>query len=179
MVPFLLFELRGDTLQNAINKVIEVIMVFFMVVIIISVITQVFFRYVLGAPLGWTEEIGRFALVWLTFLGAYLTFYRVRHMSVSLLFQRVPKHLQITFYLASNVIMIVFFTYLVVNGFSYSKHMLQFYPDTLPISLGIIYSVIPIGGLLYLLYCTKEVINTFISLGKEYPAQFMGDGKGD
>ena len=33
------------------------------------VIAQVFFRYFLGSPLTWSDELGRYLLVWCSFLG--------------------------------------------------------------------------------------------------------------
>jgi TRAP-type C4-dicarboxylate transport system permease small subunit len=36
----------------------------------IDILIQVFFRYVLRDPLVWTEELARFLLAWLVFLGA-------------------------------------------------------------------------------------------------------------
>lgn len=39
-------------------------------VITVSLVYQVFGRYVLGRAPGWTEEVARMAIVWLTMLGA-------------------------------------------------------------------------------------------------------------
>ena len=41
------------------------------------------FRYVLEAPLSWSEEVMRYANIWLTFLGAVSAFVREEHMAVS------------------------------------------------------------------------------------------------
>lgn len=52
---------------------------------------QVFFRYVLGAPLSHSDEIAQTALVWLTFSGA-ATLYRERgHVEIDLVFEKLPS----------------------------------------------------------------------------------------
>lgn len=46
---------------------------FLLIMLYATLIAQVFFRYVLSSPLGWTEEMSRFTFVWLVFIGsAYL-----------------------------------------------------------------------------------------------------------
>lgn len=46
------------------------------------VLTQIVSRYGFGRPLVWTEELARFSLVWLTFVGAALVMARRRHIVV-------------------------------------------------------------------------------------------------
>jgi len=43
---------------------------------------QVLFRYILQYPLPWTEELARFTLVWVTFLGAASVTRRKLHLAV-------------------------------------------------------------------------------------------------
>ena len=43
-----------------------------LVVLLVSVALQVFYRYVLLAPLVWSEEIARYCMVWITFLAGGL-----------------------------------------------------------------------------------------------------------
>lgn len=48
------------------------------------VLAQVVSRYVFGQPLVWSEELARFALIWLTFIGAAFVMSYRRHIVVSL-----------------------------------------------------------------------------------------------
>ena len=49
------------------------------------IILQVIFRYVLNHSLFWSEELARYLLVWLTFLGASSAYYRKVHPGIDLL----------------------------------------------------------------------------------------------
>ena len=50
--------------------------------VVATVLLQVTMRYVFNAPLAWSDELARYQLVWLTFLGAGLA-YRLRmHIAV-------------------------------------------------------------------------------------------------
>lgn len=49
------------------------------------VLLQVVSRYVFHSPLTWTEELARFSLVWLTFLGAGFVMARRQHIAVDIL----------------------------------------------------------------------------------------------
>lgn len=53
------------------------------------VITQVVSRYVFHSPFTWTEEIARFALVWLAFVGAGFVMARRLHIVVDLLVDKL------------------------------------------------------------------------------------------
>lgn len=50
----------------------------------------VFFRSVVGASLPWPEEVSGHALVWTSFLGAYLAVRDNRHISFDLLVEQLP-----------------------------------------------------------------------------------------
>lgn len=56
-----------------------------LLVIVVLNVGQVVFRYVLNAPLGWTEEVMRYALAWLTFIAAGAALMRGEHMALDLL----------------------------------------------------------------------------------------------
>ncbi|MFW6346396.1 MAG: TRAP transporter small permease, partial [Halomonas sp.] len=58
-------------------------------VITLQVISRVFF-----SAAGWTEEVARFLLVWITFLGATLAFQRGRHIAVTFAVEALPLRLQ-------------------------------------------------------------------------------------
>ena len=56
-----------------------------MAIMVIAVLWQVFTRFVLGSPASGTDELVRFALLWLSLLGASYGFGRRAHLAIDLL----------------------------------------------------------------------------------------------
>jgi TRAP-type transport system small permease protein len=63
---------------------------FLFIVLIILATAQVLFRYVIQYPLPWTEELARFTLVWVTFLGAASVTRRKLHLAVDFFVSKLP-----------------------------------------------------------------------------------------
>lgn len=55
-----------------------------------SIMLQVFCRYALGRPLLWPEELTRFAMAWLAFLGASIGVKKGSHVAYTLVSQYLP-----------------------------------------------------------------------------------------
>ncbi|WMS43924.1 TRAP transporter small permease [Acuticoccus sp. MNP-M23] len=53
--------------------------------LVVILAMQVFARYVVGAPLVWSEELARYLLIWCTFIGVSLAVREGRNISVDLL----------------------------------------------------------------------------------------------
>ena len=62
--------------------------------IVILTIAQVFFRFALDSPLVWSEELSRLLLVWVTFLGAAVVAWDGRHLTVDVMFIRLPARVR-------------------------------------------------------------------------------------
>lgn len=58
------------------------------VVLLLTVMWGVLTRYLLGDQARWTEELARFLLVWVSFLGAALAYARQQHLGIDLLVER-------------------------------------------------------------------------------------------
>ena len=58
------------------------------------VFLQFFTRYVLNDSLGWTEEIARFLLIAVTFMGAIMAVRKQSHIAVELLYRYMPRPLR-------------------------------------------------------------------------------------
>lgn len=76
-----------------------------MVVIIFS---QVVFRYMLKAPLSWSEELARYLFVWAAFLGSVVAARKGQHVGVELLISRLKGT-------ARNVVLVI--SNLLTSGF--------------------------------------------------------------
>jgi TRAP-type C4-dicarboxylate transport system permease small subunit len=72
---------------------------------------QVFTRYFLGDPAGWTEEIARYFLVAVVFIGASMSVRKNNHIQVDVFYRFMPRHLARVISLAVDAIRICFFGY--------------------------------------------------------------------
>ena len=76
-------------IDRSIIWITSVAIVVLMLTMVASILTGVFFRYVLNAALPWPEELARFAMVWLTMLGASLVVRHGGHIAVTLVVTRL------------------------------------------------------------------------------------------
>ena len=58
-------------------------------VLVVDVLLGVFSRKILGDQIRWTEELARFLLVWISFLGGALAYIADKHLGVDLLVERL------------------------------------------------------------------------------------------
>ena len=81
---------------------------FLFVLLLLLAVTQVIFRYLLMIPLPWTEELARFTLVWVTFLGAASVTRRKLHIAVDYFIAKLPVKTSRVFSLCSYSLIVVF-----------------------------------------------------------------------
>lgn len=66
----------------------EWIIIIVFVVMVVATSVQVFCRYVLGFSLPWADELSRYCLVWMVFIGMVVAFVRGQQVAVDLLLER-------------------------------------------------------------------------------------------
>lgn len=94
----------------------------YMVMLILSVMSflviwQVIARFILKAPLSWTEESARYLMVWLTFLGASIGFKQGAHIGVTAFLQILPRKLRKAGQLLGTFFALLFAAVICVFGF--------------------------------------------------------------
>lgn len=78
------------------------------------VFLQFFTRYVLNDSLGWTEEIARFLLIAVAFLGAVMAVRKQSHIAVEFLYRYVPRKGRVIAQTVIDLLNIGFFALLAV-----------------------------------------------------------------
>ena len=68
--------------MKKLNKVLEYILAFLVVVMVVGCFWQIFTRFVLNNASSWTEELLRYALIWLTMLGVPYAYLKEQHISI-------------------------------------------------------------------------------------------------
>jgi TRAP-type C4-dicarboxylate transport system permease small subunit len=77
-------------LADALTRALEVVMVICMVVMLVMVFGNVVLRLFFNTGIDLSEEMPRFAFVWMTFLGAIVGMRRRAHLGVDMLVQALP-----------------------------------------------------------------------------------------
>lgn len=78
------------TIADTFTRVLEIVMVLCMVVMLVMVFGNVMLRLLLNTGIDLSEEIPRFAFVWMTFLGAVVGMRRRAHLGVDMVVRALP-----------------------------------------------------------------------------------------
>ena len=95
------------------NLVLTLCTILFLVIIFVTV-AGVFTRYILDSPLIWSDELARFSLIWMIFLGAGVVSFKDSHLIVDFIFEYVPEKVGSFLKTFSFVVVLAFLITLVV-----------------------------------------------------------------
>ncbi|MDM0113664.1 TRAP transporter small permease [Variovorax sp. J22R133] len=100
-------------LADALTRALEVVMVLCMIVMLVMVFGNVVLRLFFNTGIDLSEEIPRYAFVWMTFLGAIVGMRRRAHLGVDMLVQALPVFGRRVCWGISQAIMLVCCIYIV------------------------------------------------------------------
>ena len=132
------------------------------VLLIFVSILQVFFRYVLNYSLSWTEEIGRYSFVWLTFVGAAICVRTDSHIGLDIVTKRLSKRNQFAFRTLVEIGTLAFLLFLMYEGGLIARKTFTQVSAALHVPMGVFYLSIPVGALLMFINTLR---NLFQNLG--------------
>ncbi len=91
---------------HALFRSIEMLMAFFLAVMIALVFMNVVLRYAFSSGLAWSEEIARLSFIYLVYLGAIGAMRDNQHLIVDSILSRIPSLWQKTIYFLIQVVII-------------------------------------------------------------------------
>lgn len=114
---------------------------------VVALTLQVFFRYVVQAPLFWSEELARFLLIWSVFAGATFAFRHRTHMSIDVIGTILPARFVGVVDLIGRLVMTAFLLMLAVISWQFVLRFTDIRSAAMNISLAIVYIVLPATSL--------------------------------
>ncbi|MGQ4877026.1 TRAP transporter small permease [Billgrantia sp. LNSP4103-1] len=147
--------------ERALDAVIQPI-VFLGMAALIGVITLQIVSRVFFTAVGWTEEIARFLLIWITFLGATLAFQRGRHIAVTFVVDALPLRLAQLARIAAVLVALGFLAALMVVGYRYMQVQSFQRSASLRISMTYVYAVIPLSAAIMAWYALVDAIELIV-----------------
>ena len=148
------------TLVSAINKFLAFVCVVLFSLLVLTTVWQVFSRLVLNSPVTWSEELAKVLFVWLSFLGAALVYGERGHMAVEMLARKFKSGGERAFGVWTHVVALFFGAFvLVFGGYKAAANAWTQNLTALPVTIGLVYIVIPIAGLAIVIYALAYIIS--------------------
>lgn len=135
------------------------LLIVLMIVLIFVCAAQVFFRIVMHAPLAWTEEMARYAFVWLTFIGAASVVGHWGHFQVDILISRLSPPMFLLFRWFSYVCIVGFAYIMVFHGWELLGKVYVQKSAAMLIPMSLPYLALPLSGTLMIIHVIGHILN--------------------
>jgi len=153
---------KSEAIFNKVNKILEVFLISIFALLVLAVLFQVFSRYILGTSFTWTEEFARFALIWMTILGAAYLNAKREHLSMDFLYEKLSVSNKRKASILIEILVLLFaLIVMVIGGLNlvYTTLHLEQLSGTLRIPLGYVYAIMPFSGFLIICFSIYHISN--------------------
>ncbi|WP_417521760.1 TRAP transporter small permease [Marinobacter sp.] len=144
-------------IEHGLDAILQPV-VFAAMAALIGVITLQIVSRVLFSAVGWTEEVSRFLLVWITFLASTLAFQRGRHIAVTFAVDALPVQLRKGARILATLAVLGFLVALVVIGYRYMQVQSYQKSASLRLSMTYVYAVIPLSAAIMCWYALVDLV---------------------
>ncbi|HET9338564.1 MAG TPA: TRAP transporter small permease [Casimicrobiaceae bacterium] len=130
------------------------------------VLGQVLFRYFLGSPLTWSDELARYLFVWASFLGWIIAARRRSHLSIDMAASRAGPRGRAVLRLVGALAGLAFAGLLVFYGWRITARNLDVETTTLFFTMGVVYAMVPAAALAVGLYAIADGLAAWRALAR-------------
>lgn len=147
---------------DTLNKLVGIAVAMILGVMSILIIMQIIYRIVVY-PLHWSEELARYLMVYLVFLGSSLALRHHRLVAIELLPELVSEVNRKVIRITVMAICIVFFVLLLVQGIDILNRVSVQSSAAMGLSMSVPYAAIPIGAVLLIINAVAVILETIVS----------------
>ncbi len=145
-------------MKKLFSNPVEKICMVLVVALAIVVFLQVFNRFVLKAPLAWSEDLAMLLFQWVSFLGAAVGVKRMRHFGIELVVKKLSPGARHSVEIIIPWIMGLVALTMVTEGYKLVLFNQNRIYASMDLSYVWTYSAIPVSGVLILTYLVQQEI---------------------
>ncbi|MFB6271624.1 MAG: TRAP transporter small permease [Salinibacter sp.] len=149
-----------ETLTDIVDRSLKWLLVGLMAVAVLNVLWQVFTRFFIDAPSGFTEELARYLLIWIGIVGSAYAVGTRSHLALELLPERLDGRRLHQLRIVIEVCVLTFALLVMVFGGVRLVYVLLAAGQTSPslgILVGYVYSAVPLSGLIIVFYTVVHI----------------------
>lgn len=130
-------------------------------ILFINVVLRIF-----GLSFEWAEEVARYGIVWVTFIGSSVCIYKGAHIGVDAIAMILPEKGKKILSLIIYIIAIIFTVVFTQQSFYITMRVIETkqVSSTLKLPMTYVYVAMPIGGILMTIRYIQEIFSTVKAL---------------
>ena len=144
-------------------RVLRLVIVLQAMAIFVIAVLAVIARYVFGGAVSWSEEVPRYLLIWISFLGAAICVDRKEHIAFDILYSRLPRRPRAVLRWAIDLLILAFGFVMFWWGIVFVEDFGGDLMETIPFKNYWFYVVMPISGLLIMLFVARDLLNSLFA----------------
>lgn len=144
------------------DRMLSSVLIMLMALLVLSIVWQVLSRYIINVPSSVTEELARFSLIWTSLLGASYAYRQRMHLGLNVITEKLTGNTKHYAGFAVLCVVVVFaVSIMVVGGGRLVLLTLELSQKTavMGLPMALIYSVIPLSGVLIVLYSLDMAVD--------------------
>jgi len=134
----------------AIDKTMGIACIGFGMVMTISTLIGILFRYVMTNPLPWTEELARYTMIWMGLLAVSMGVRREAHLGLNLIVNQLPNRIQWVIKYITRLLIGIFLYILMIYGYKMAMNGVHQTMPALRLPMICVLIAVPISALVSL-----------------------------
>jgi len=156
-------------MSSVVNKTASTTTVVFFIIMTVIVWAQIFYRFILGGGIVWSEEIAKYLMVWMAMLGSSVLFREGGHIAINYFISKLSFLRYILMFHA--ILSAVLFVLLIYYGIDYAVFGFRCISPASGISKFWPYLSIPVGGGFLLIQAFARFIHLLLTDDKTIRAE--------
>lgn len=155
---------RLATLNDGLLAICKQALIGIVGLIAVILMASVFWRYALNNAIPWSEEISKYLMVWLTFIGAPIALRQYAHINIDLLLKVFPPRGQQAFHFVIHLVIVMTMGIVLWKGIGFAQLGARQVASSINISMLWMYISVPIGSALTCLVAVEHCLKSLAGI---------------
>ena len=147
--------------RDRIDRIFKILAIILFLFVILLTISQVLSRYVLKFPIAFSDEVSRFLFIWISFMGAAMVMKDDEHIRLDIITESLSPFMQLVLKNTIQLMIFIFCLTVTIQGVKLLHVAAKQVAPVSRISMGIVYSVIPLSFALMSIYALCLMLISF------------------
>ena len=151
-----------STLSDMANKLISKFVVSLLFLLSLLLGVAVFYRYALNDSIYWSNEVARYLLAYIVFLGSTMAHKHKAHIRIDTIFIYISDNMRKNIEIFIAMLFIAFWTVIVLGCIKLFPLFMMQTTATLQIPYAIPFAALPISAMVWILYCVDDILKEVV-----------------